>query len=345
MEGEAEGVAGCTQPAIAFTAVPPYGSDEPLRGKVNCRNPQRLWVAVYIFAGGWWIKPTLSAPLTPVAANSTWAADITTGPFDPCATQVAAFLLPPHVAPPLLQGAQTLPAPLFSSALGSAIAARTYPRSVRFAGRTWHVRSCAAGALGPGPNHFSDAPEDVFVDANGNLHLRIVRRGTQWFSTEVVAEAPSRLGYGSYTFVLGSRVDLLDKNVVLGLFTWEDGAPKQNNREIDIEFSRWGEAGAPNAQYVVQPFDRAGNRQRFSFQQSGSSSWHRFTWKSGSVNFASWNGPPTRAPAMAWRCTSGDVPQPGGEQVRINLWLLNGQPPSDGKSVEVIVHAFSHTPT
>jgi len=38
------------------------------------------------------------------------------------------------------------------------------------------------------------------------------------------------------------------------------------------------------------------------------------------------------------------VPQPGSEQLRINLWLFRGAPPTDGKTVEVIVKRFTFTP-
>jgi hypothetical protein len=40
-------------------------------------------------------------------------------------------------------------------------------------------------------------------------------------------------------FTIDSRVDLLDRNIVLGLFTWDTYAPQYNYREIDFEFSRW----------------------------------------------------------------------------------------------------------
>jgi hypothetical protein len=53
-------------------------------------------------------------------------------------------------------------------------------------------------------------------------------------------------------------VDAFDPNVVLGLSTWDDNAPP-NYREIDIEFGRMDHP-AYNAQYVLQPWQPAGQR-------------------------------------------------------------------------------------
>ena len=40
----------------------------------------------------------------------------------------------------------------------------------------------------------------------------------------------------------------------------------------------------------------------------------------------------------------GAVPQAGGENARMNLWLYRGRGPSDGRNVEVIVNGFEFVP-
>jgi hypothetical protein len=55
-------------------------------------------------------------------------------------------------------------------------------------------------------------------------------------------------GYGTYVFYTMSRVDTLDKNAVLGLFTYKD-----DSHEVDIEFSKWGIADLNNGWFTVQP--------------------------------------------------------------------------------------------
>src|SRR5437773_1501268 len=82
------------------------------------------------------------------------------------------------------------------------------------------------------------------------LHLKITHSGGTWQCAEINSERT--LGYGKYIFQLDSPPDF-DPNVVLGLFTWSDNNAF-NNREIDIEIARWGDASdLTNAQFVVQP--------------------------------------------------------------------------------------------
>lgn len=144
----------------------------------------------------------------------------------------------------------------------SAYAARPSPaRSIEFSGCTWDVKS-SAGKVGPGPNYFSNSPDNVWVDDAGRLHLKLTRSKGRWYAAEVVNR--QSLGRGTYTWVLDSPVDSLDPNVVLGLFTWNDD-PAYHHRELDIEFARWGNAADPtNGQFVVQPYDHTGNLVRIT---------------------------------------------------------------------------------
>jgi hypothetical protein len=40
----------------------------------------------------------------------------------------------------------------------------------------------------------------------------------------------------------------------------------------------------------------------------------------------------------------GDVPKPGDERVRLNLWLCGGGLPSNGQPVEIVVESFAFAP-
>lgn len=212
-----------------------------------------------------------------------------------------------------------------------------YPDKVSWGGATWQVKTSRA-AVGPGPNVFDKA--NVTVDASGYLHLRIQRNaGGTWTSAEIIG--PTSFGYGTYTFILGSRVDSLDPNAVLGLFTWSDKAPYAH-RELDIEFSRWGNAAEPtNAQYVVQPYDAARHLARFT-QPATTVSTHRFTWRKGTVSWQSLDA--ASAPIASYAYSGSDVPVPGDERVHLNLWLFNGAAPLNGAPAEIIVRSFSFTP-
>lgn len=210
-------------------------------------------------------------------------------------------------------------------------------RTVTFAGSSWTVKD-SAGLVGPGPNYFSGGPENVWVDAAGQLHLRITARNGQWQSAEVVLDRS--LGYGTYRWTVASPLGRLDPSVVLGLFTWSDDAA-YNHREIDIEVARWGDAaGATNAQYVVQPWDRTGNLRRF-VQPDTSPTTQEFTWTSKSVAFRSATA--AGQTIDAWTYKGHDIPRAGNERTRMNLWLNGGAPPTDGAEVEVVLSDFAFT--
>lgn len=214
-------------------------------------------------------------------------------------------------------------------------------RILTFSGYTWWVKE-SAEPVGPGPNLFAASSRHVEVDRQGRLHLRILRIGDKWTCSEVVNTRS--LGYGTYRFYLETDVALLDTNIVLGLFTWSD-SPDYAHREIDIEFAQWSEPGAPNAQFVVQPTSPE-RMVRFRMPHGIVRSVHSFLWEPGVVRFSSrcrWN--PTRGSILhTWTFAGRDVPVPGDENARMNLWLNGGKPPTDGKEVEVIISRFQFEP-
>lgn len=112
-------VDGPGTPAITLTSVPPYGTFENLYGRVLHVAPRDSRVAVYSFVvSGWWIKPTVAAPLTTIDCAGNWTTDITTGGIDEFATKIAAYLLPSGINPPIVLGGP-LPADLEQQAVAS----------------------------------------------------------------------------------------------------------------------------------------------------------------------------------------------------------------------------------
>jgi len=228
-----------------------------------------------------------------------------------------------------------------------------FVRRVRFAGYDWLVKS-SRSPTGPGGNRFSDAAESVFVDADGELHLKLRKDGNRWYSAEVALD--ESLGYGDYLFELDSRIDDPDPSVVVGIFTWSD-ADDFAHREMDFEFSTWGgQLVGKNAQFVVQP-PGPDTMRRFMIVQEGSASSHRLRWRPGSARFESRHGRPGEGRAFedlepmyvtkdepGWICSGPAVPPAGDERVRINLYLYDGKPPSRGEEVELVVSGFSFIP-
>jgi hypothetical protein len=229
--------------------------------------------------------------------------------------------------------------------------------TIHFAGRSWNVKQ-SSGLVGPGPNRFSNSPNDVWADGAG-LHLTIHKSGGVWYSTEVILNAS--LGYGTYMFQTTTRQDLLNANATFGAFTWDpfggDTIPDNPNREIDFEDGRWSAPNDPtNSQIVVQPYYKAGNLQRVTLPNlSQDAALTRFfTWSPGKVDFYSLRGrySPTNFPAEAVihhyeylaNGTNHLVPTPGRENFRFNLWLFQGTPPVGDQPVEVIVSDFAFLP-
>lgn len=251
------------------------------------------------------------------------------------------FVVPSGYSPPLMRGDGTLPQELNDHSIAHALTTRRADRTISFAGRIWRVKYSPIPA-GPGPNYFSDDPGDVWVDGNGYLHLRIVNRGGTWQSAEVICS--DTLQYGTYTLTLGSPVASLDKNAVLGFFTWDTDAPQYNYRELDIEFSRWDSDSAENSQYAVQPWTVEGNLHKHDLHPAGTDSTHRIDWRADRVQFSS--ADERGSLLQSWTYANPAlIPPAGGGNARINLWLLDGRPPSDGHDVEVVVKWFGFAPT
>lgn len=330
--------------AIAVTEIPVWGDRELLlRGRVHEVEPAAHRVAVYIrVGGGWWTKPTFAEPATVIEPDGTWTCDITTGGLDHEATRIVAFLISAADSPPLMQGEGEFPTALSQSVLDEVQVVRPYRRRIDFAGLQWHVKTGSA-PLGPGPNLFTDSGDAVWADGEG-LHLTLAQREEGWQATEVISDRT--FGYGTYRIALRAAAEDFDPRVVFGFFTWDDLASQQSYREIDIELSYWGVAGGPNTQFAVQPYTYTlpGHRYQFDARYGAHESIHAFTWAPSRIDFASIAQGTGEPVEQRWSFHGDRVPETGAEQVRLNLWLLNGEPPTDGRDVEVVVTSFSFEP-
>jgi len=332
-------------PSVEFTMIPGWAGSGQLQGIVHHTTPAGHGVAVYIFleeAGGWWNKPYASATVTAIQPDSLFNATIAIAPTDPFATKIIAFLIPLTYSPPVISGGE-LPSALFS--FPYTVTCRPHgSRILSWSGLDWVVKRSIGNpliAMGPGPNIFNDHDSMVWVDGQQRLHLRVARSGNNWHCSELICR--SSLGYNRYRFDLAGRVDQLDPNIIAGIFTWDDCAPlsipaDNNYREMDLEFSRWGTAGNANAQFVVQPWDAAGHIKRFNMDLTGiGHSEHLFDWRPDSILFkSSWG-----SDSCSWSYKQqGQIPLPGNENVRINLYLYQGLAPANQFDGELILNSF-----
>jgi hypothetical protein len=211
------------------------------------------------------------------------------------------------------------------------------PPNLWFSGYNWTVKDSAGQEVGPGGNVF--AREAATVDRLGRLTLRVMKKGGRWVCGEVVGPT---LGYGTYRWVVESGLDRQDPSSVLGLFTWSDD-PKENHQEIDFESSRWGDAKAPNFQFVVQPHDLDGNMRRFTATGLTQPERVEFTWRPGQVDFVSFTYREGRwRQRKSWRRSGAGVPAFSDAAPRMNLWMFRAAAPA--RDQWVVLRSFSFTP-
>jgi hypothetical protein len=271
------------QPGISITDIPAWGQDGQINGFVYGPGSQQalVWVFAFVPDMGWMGLPGLCAPMT--VPNGRFSTNAAPNVILRQATRFSVYLVPATLHPSCAANSASIPFIIQHNAIASA----TYPRlprysTITFGGLEWYIKDAPIQVY-PGPQFF--IRENAYLDSSGQLHLRISRCGDSWCSAEIYTK--EAVGYGSYRFNIASPLNNLDPNVTLGLFSWDGQAGEQNNREWDIEFCRWGNAVVPfNSQYVVQPYNTAGNLQRFTVISPNPST-HTVSWTPSQVSFVS----------------------------------------------------------
>lgn len=233
--------------------------------------------------------------------------------------------------------------PLYSCINTTITQAATYPNTINFSGYTWWIENTNDQRAHPGPNYWSNSPQNVWVDTNGFLHLKITYSNGKWYCPEITTM--QTLGYGTYVFKVASRTDNFDKNIVAGLFARID-----DTHEVDIEFSKWGLSNYQNSRYAVQPgpYIEDQNKHTFNTVLYGDYTTHYFNWQPNSIFYKSFGGhyPIGSEPAdnVIQSFTLNRQVSATGVKAHINLWLYQGQAPSDGSQPEIIIKSFQYYP-
>lgn len=313
-------------PEIGFTNI----SDGAGRiyGWAKNVDASKTKVVLWALTNMWYVQPYITSPYTSICGDGNWTnvthswrrmvALLVDGSYQPGSTRITHPGLDPGV-----------------------LAWVEYPpvrpdMPVNFSGEKWGVK-LSEDRFDPGPNYWSASVDNAWVDDDG-MHLKITSDEGKWKCAEV--HLLRSLGYGTYTIQLASRVDSLDPNTVFGIFLYEN-----LERELDIEFSK-ALANPNNAQYVVQPYNVSGNLTRFNVP-SVTYSTHQIVWQSDRIEFRSWRGlesSPTRLDLInEWIYTGANIPPPGDERFRFNLWLFGGRSPATSRGDEVVIRSFSYS--
>ncbi len=336
--------AAASTPELEIISEPAYGSSDPLIGRVTgTDSPSEFVVAVYIFvADAWYSKPgnrrLNPCPVVVDPVTGMWTAVVSGGSqtCDPFATRLAVFLVPtdgsaaPFGCLPELwvDGGSALPPVLDDVAIDHVLITREPAEcaTVRFADRSWSIKSSPDCPTSPGAGFF--ACDRVRVDAAG-LHLALSRTDNKWLGAELISE--ESMGYGQYEFRCLAGADFIDTNAVLGIFLFDPSA-HDPFRELDIiEISKWCDPANPaNAQFVVQPYTVADNISRFSLDldEVENAFTIRLDWEPGAAHFAMFQGhhdgtPPPNTLIHQWMRTGEAIPDHGDERIRLNFYFAD----------------------
>jgi hypothetical protein len=337
-------------PTVAFSKVvtayqeSPYKTDiferdyktDIIEGRVTgARSGQRI-VLYAKTDGRWGVCRQSDQPFTNIETDGRWKASVHLG------LQYAALLVDPTYNPseqteslPIVgDGVVALavvngegPAPVLPS-----------PKILNFSGYEW--TTSAGPIFHAGSRNFFD-PANVWTDERGALHLRISGSPGKWTAAEL--KLTRSLGYGTYRFQVRD-VSHLEPSALLTLITWDGVGTESNRHELDVELGRWGYLDHENVNYVVQPYYVPANL--VAFRMLAGVYTHSFRWEPGQVTFSTVaaSGNTGAGRVINQHVFTSGVPSPGGESVRIALYVFHqGKIPLKNEN-EVIIDKFEYLP-
>ena len=345
-------------PSVVFSRVPAAYQEGPFKTDINegrdyktdiiegratgARPGQRL-VLYANTDGRWGVCRQSGQPFMNIETDGRWRASVHLG------IQYAALLVDPTYTPP--EQTESLPS------VGNGVVALAVvngdgqtpilpsPKTLSFSGYEW--KTSTGPIFHAGSRNYFD-PANVWTDDRGALHLRISGSPGKWTSAEL--KLTRSLGYGTYRFQVRDASHL-EPSAVLTLIAWDGVGTESSRRELDVELSRWGYVDNTNVDYVVQPYYVPGNF--VAFRTPPDLYTHSFRWEPGKVTFSTVAGSGNTGDGRVINqhvFTSG-VPSPGGESVRIALYVFHeGESRKIKPSVplqnenEVIIDKFEYLP-
>lgn len=327
-----------TRPSIEFTRVPPAQVSRTdkldiIQGHVIGARPGQQ-IVLYAKTGTWWIQPLSNPPFTKIQPDSNWINSTHLG------SEYAALLVEPGYRPQAMMNA--LPTPggdvaAITTAEG-ATSGPTVSTPLLFSGYEWRVRN-APSNRGNRINLYH--PSNAWTDESGALHLRISKQSGDWTCAEVTLTRS--FGYGTYAFVVRDTSQL-EPAIVFDMFTWDYAEGDQNNREMNIEISRWGDPASKNAQYVVQPFYVPANVVRFTVPAGVLT--YSLRWEPGKVSYKTVRGSvnDSASDVISEHVFTAGVPSPGAESIRMAIYIYGNTENPVQHDAEVVIEKFEYLP-
>lgn len=213
-------------------------------------------------------------------------------------------------------------------------------------GLTWNITNGGMAGIAQGSS------SNVFVDANGYLHLKITNAGGVWTASELFST--TKLGFGTYQWQIEGPVDRMDPSVVLGLFPYGPaaGIGADGTNELDQEFAFWNHPTGTNFGWTFYPAtgSQVGEKAITFSLNGGNAVTSRMVWSSTSVVGSLLSGfqPVTSNTGLisSWTYAPANpttnIPQ-DALPLGMNLWLFES-PPASGKNVEIVLRDFQFVP-
>jgi hypothetical protein len=307
-----------------------------VEGRATGAQPGQRIVLYANTDGRWGLCRQFEQPFANIEADGRWKASVHLG------IQYAALLVDPGFNPP----EQTESLPLVANGVVALVVVDgegaapviPAPKLLNFSGYEWKT------SVGPifhaGSRNFFD-PANVWTDETGALHLRISGGPGNWNTAEL--KLTRSLGYGTYRFQVRD-ISHLEPSALLTLITWDGLGTESSRHELDVELGRWGYLDNTNVKYVIQPYYVPADS--VAFRAPPGVYTHSFRWEPGKVTFSTVTGAGNGSGERVINehvFTTG-VPSPGGESVRIALYVFyKGHIPLE-KDNEVVIEKFEYLP-
>jgi hypothetical protein len=307
-----------------------------MEGRVTGARPGQRIVLYANTDGRWGVCRQSGQASTNIEADGRWKASVHLG------SQYAALLVDPTYTPPeqteslpiVGNGVMALavvngegPAPVLPS-----------PKILNFSGYEW---TTSTGPIFHAGSRNVFDPGNAWTDESGALHLRISGSPGKWTAAEV--KLTRNLGYGTYRFQVRD-VSRLEPSALLTLITWDGAGTESNRSGLNVELGRWGHLDNTNVNYVVQPYYVPANF--VAFRVPPGLYTHSFRWEPGKVTFSTvaGSGDTTGGRVINQHVFTSAVPFPGGESVRIALYVFyQGHIPLKNEN-EIIIDKFEYLP-
>ena len=229
--------------------------------------------------------------------------------------------------------------------------------TITWKGQVWDVTG--AEPIGaPSGGQINGNANNVTVDANGYLHVKITQSGSTFTGAQLFTQ--KNLGFGTYQFQIEGDLANLEKGVVLGLFPYGPtaGIGVDGENEIDIEFSKWNDTGSGNnADFTYYPQTGHGDsnytpsfEHNFFINFGGATqTTSRIEWTSTSINSTVMTGfQPIGTTANV--VSPNDYYAPSNPSVKIpqqalplgiNLWTYGSKPT---RALDIVIRDFTFVP-